>query len=47
MSALGGALAAASGGETVGVVIGAVGGTVLLIGAVAKGVEVGIRNARD
>lgn len=47
LSALGGVIATASGGEAVGIVIASVGGVILAVGAVAKGVEVGIRNARD
>lgn len=47
LSALGGGIATTPNGEGVGVVLVAIGGTVLLVGAVAKGVEVGIRNARD
>lgn len=48
LTALGGSIAAgASGGEGVGIVIASVGGVILAVGAVAKGVEVGIRNARD
>lgn len=42
-----GGVIAGGGSEGVGVLVASIGGALFAIGIIAKGVEVGIRNARD